>query len=36
MGIFPCFSDRGGSQLEGLGYGFFFETRREVSGEFQY
>ena len=28
---FPCFSDREGSQSERLGYGFFHETRREVS-----
>jgi hypothetical protein len=35
LGRFPCSSDREGSQLEILGYGFFHETRREVSVDLQ-
>jgi hypothetical protein len=27
MGEFPCFSDKGGSQLEGLGYGFCLNSK---------
>jgi hypothetical protein len=35
MERFPCFNEREGIQSEELGYGFFLETRKEVSGDFQ-
>jgi len=35
LGRFICFTNRGGIQSGGLGYSFFLETIREVSGNFQ-